>query len=189
MSSIKVADVGPTTVSCYTTDLDENESFVYNTEEFVHRWTITGFKEKMKKFEHILSERFQIGNTIWSIVLWPAGVPGKKGWVAVKLCQLSEKSVKVKFDFLTGISESMEFIKACHFEEEWADGYVKGLGELSRFGENFVSHEEINNMPILKDGCLQLITRITISGDVMNDPILKEQVARNENVRRHGWLG
>ena len=73
---------------------------------------------------------------------------------------------------------------------------LKGLGKVSCITckkicgeENIVSHEEINNMPILKDGCLQLITRITISGDVMNDLILKEQVARNENVRRHGWLG
>ena len=115
-----VSDVGPIIASCYTGPNNV-------TENYVHVWTISDFKNKMEKFktgERIWCDSFHIVDTEWKLSLDPAGNGQEdRGWVSVYLFQESKKTVTASFDFFTGKLSTGEFIKTMKGSEcQWVEG-------------------------------------------------------------------
>ena len=175
--SVNIADIGPTMAACYTGPTVRKN--------FVHVWTIADFKNKMEKSKtgkRILSDGFYIGDTEWHLWLYPAGRREEdKGWVSVFIDQKSNKTVTATFDFFTGKLSTGEFIKTCgtSSEKQW----VENSGENGWGRNQFVSHEDINNLPLLRDGSFEMISRITVNGanaktdlDVATEEIYRKEI-------------
>ena len=157
--SIKIADVGPVVATCYTGQNKVLENFVYV-------WTIADFKNKMKRCklgELIKSDVFHIGDTKWYIGLYPAGYhENSKGFVVVCLWQESKKDITVIYEFFTGKKKNGEFIIV-------SDQVTKKFEEGHRSVRPIIlcSHQKINMISqILRDGSLELISRISVKGAV-----------------------
>ena len=89
-----------------------------------------------------------------------------------------------------------EFIKTRHLMGEWTDGVTTvGNQEATNWGTvNFFTLEEVNSLPILKDGSLVLVTQIKLIRGTNDDPTCKEKeqflyfVSRNFLPLSTTWL-
>ena len=129
------------------------------SENFGHVWSVADFENKMKNSKTgdlIQSDIFHIGDTKWQLVIFPNGIEGHEKIILVALIQMSKKTVTVSWDLFTGKKSTGQFVKMARGS--------RAKMEREVWEAVVVSHEEINTLPILKDGIFELISNIAVKG-------------------------